>query len=154
MPAIKRAPTVPVVDPDTAPPELAVLRQIVERVRDEKPGVACVLEHGVPLEVNETRVILAFEPQSFLSLQASEPEAVEALQKAARAHFSETTKVMLDVSATNPDILRRHTIVAVDEALRVRRIAAARARIEEHALVKAAIDIFGAELRDIKIASE
>jgi hypothetical protein len=108
--------------------------------------VAAIFEHGVPLEVTAQRVLVGYQTGSFEGAQASEPEAMDLLQREARAHFSADTKVALDLSA-RPGT----TVAALDAAQRKTELAKAQAAAEGHPLVQKAIALFGAELKDIRL---
>jgi hypothetical protein len=129
---------------------LAVWRAIVERVRPARPALASVLEHAVPLELHEKRVVLGFDPTaSFFAARASEPESLEALTREIRAHFSAPTQVAVDLSAKPGPTLK--TVAGLDAERRTADLAKARAAIEGHPVVQEAVRIFGAQLRDVKL---
>ena len=111
-----------------------------------KGHVAAVFEQGVPLEVSAQRVLIGYQTGSFEGAQASEPEAMDLLQREARAYFSADTKVALDLTA------RAGTTVAMlDAAQRKAELAKAQAAAQAHPLVQKAIALFGAELKDIRL---
>ncbi len=151
-PAPAPAPPKPATTADPAPARLerpANLddwRAILARVRAVKSHVAAIFEHGVPLEVTAQRVLLGYQPSSFEGAQASEPEAMDLLQREARAHFGADTKVALDLSA-RPGV----TVASLDAEQRRADLAKARAAAEAHPLVQRAVALFGAELRDIRL---
>jgi DNA polymerase III subunit gamma/tau len=128
------------------PANLDEWRAILARVRAVKGHVAAVFEHGVPLEVTPQRVLVGYQTGSFEGAQASEPEAMGLLQREARTHFSADTKVALDLSARAGT-----TVAALDAAQRRADLAKAQAAAEGHPLVRKAIALFGAELKDIRL---
>jgi len=119
-------------------------------VRAQHPAVAAVLEHGVPVEMNAERVLVAYAPDSFLGAQASEPEALDLLTREVRAHFRASTRVGLDLSrrAKGPSVATMNA----DE--RNKKLAEARASVEGHPLVKEAIRVLGAELREVRLPQD
>ena len=108
--------------------------------------MAAIFEHGVPLEVTAERVLVGYQTGSFEGAQASEPEAMDLLQREARAHFGAETKIALDLSA-RPGT----TVAALDAAERKMELAKAHAAAQGHPLVQKAIALFGAELKDIRL---
>jgi hypothetical protein len=128
------------------PANLDEWRAILARVAAVKGHVAAIFEHGVPLEVTAQRVLVGYQTGSFEGAQASEPEAMDLLQREARAHFSADTKVALDLSARAGT-----TVAALDTAQRKAELAKAHAAAQGHPLVQRAIALFGAELKDIKL---
>jgi DNA polymerase III subunit gamma/tau len=145
-PALVAAP-VPVAVPD-----LDVWRAIVDRLRAQRPALASVLEHAVPLELHPRRVTIGFEPSaSFFAARASEPDSLEALTREIRDHFSAPTQVAIDLSAKPGPSLK--TVASVDAERKTAEVARARAAIETHPLVQEAVRLFGAQLRDVKLPS-
>jgi DNA polymerase-3 subunit gamma/tau len=128
------------------PANLDEWRAILARVRAVRGHVAAIFEHGVPLEVTAQRVLVGYQTGSFEGAQASDPEAMGLLQREARAHFAAETKVALDLSA-RPGT----TVAALDAAQRKADLAKAQAAAEGHPLVRRAIALFGAELKDIRL---
>jgi DNA polymerase-3 subunit gamma/tau len=128
------------------PANLDEWRAILARVRAVKGHVAAILEQGVPLEITAQRVLVGYQSGSFEGAQASEPEAMDLLQREARAYFAADTKVALDLSARAGT-----TVAALDAEQKKADLAKAQAAAQGHPLVQKAIALFGAELRDIKL---
>jgi DNA polymerase-3 subunit gamma/tau len=163
-PAVAIAPPVATVPPARAPtpaaaaaspaPDLAVWRAILDCVRARRPALASVLDHALPLETTAARFVVGFEPgAAFLGARASEPDALEELTRAVRAHFGAPTSVALDLSARAAAGTK--TIASLDSEKHAAELARARAAVEGHPLVLEAVRLFGAQLRDVKLpASE
>jgi len=134
------------VDPSTA------WRAILDRVRAVRPPLASVLEHAVPISVDSARVALAYDAHSFLGTQASDPEALALLRREAQAHFGAPTDVTIDLSARS--LAGQATVAIVEAERRKSATAEARAQVERHPLVREAIALFGAELRDVRLPPE
>ena len=128
------------------PANLDDWRAILGRVRGTKGHVAAIFEHGVPLEVTAERVLVGYQTGSFEGAQASEPEAMDLLQREARAHFAADTKVALDLSARAGT-----TVAALDAAQRKIELVKAQTAAQGRPLVQKAIALFGAELKDIRL---
>jgi hypothetical protein len=112
-----------------------------------------VLEHAALLELGERRLVLLFESAegpSFLAAQALEADAIGILTQAAREHFSAATEVRIE-TGPRPEGYAAPTIAAADRENR--KIAADRAReaVEKHPIVAAAVRLFGAELREVRL---
>ena len=141
-----------------APPDVALAhdgawRDILARVRLVRAPLASVLEHAIPLEMTQERVLLGFEPKSaFLAEQAKDPEALEILTREVRAHFGVPTEVALDLSAQRTPGVK--TVAAVETERRQAATVMARAAVTAHPLVQEAIRVFGAEVREIKLPPE
>jgi len=152
------APAAAVVAPLAAPPapvpsvapDMGVWRAIVERLRSEHAQLASIFDHATPMEVAAARIVIAFDATAgFVAARASEAEALEALTRAARAHFAAPTEVILDLSAKPSPGAR--TVAAMDAERRAGETAKARTAVQEHPLVKEAIRLFGAQVRDVKL---
>jgi DNA polymerase III subunit gamma/tau len=142
------------VDPGPVPTETELhleLRNVLARFRNEKPGLASIFEHAIPIEVNKEHLVLGFAPNSFLGTQATEPEAILTLTQAAKDHFGEETKVMMDVSAQKDG---RATISEIEAARRARHQFEVQRALANHPLVLATQEIFGAEIRELRAADD
>ncbi len=127
-------------------------RMILDRVRSLRPDIASVFEHAIPLEVGPSLVVVGFEPTaSFLSARASDEHAIDAVRAAARGHFSALTNVVIDTAVKPLGVLR--SVAAVDAERQRATTAAARAAVEAHPVVREAIRLFDAQLRDVKLPS-
>ncbi len=142
--------------PPTAPPheatspDMVTWRAIIARLREAQAPVASFFEHALPVEISSSRVIVGFElSAAFQAERAREPEALEALTHAVRAHFGAPTHVALEVAAKAAPGVR--TVASLEAEGRRAEIAAARAAVETHPLVQEAIRVFGAELCDVKL---
>ena len=125
-------------------------RAILVRLRCSRPAMASVLEHAVPLQVGPERVLLGFEAKSFLGAQASEGDAVAWLTQEVRTHYNAATQVGLDVSLRVVPPLC--TVAALDAESRKAATAEAKSAVQKHPLVQKAISLFGAELREVRLA--
>ena len=130
------------------PPDLAAWRAILDRVRAVRPALASVLEHAAPIEVRAERVLLGYAPGDFLGMQVAEEDAALLLQREVRAHFGASTKVELDLSMRTAVVA---SVATLDDAQRKEDLKKARAEVENHPLVRSAIAILGAELREVRL---
>jgi DNA polymerase III subunit gamma/tau len=139
---------------DRPAPDLTAWRAILDRVRARRPALASVLDHAIPMETAAARFVVGFEASAaFLGARASEPDALEELTRAVRAHFGAPTQVVLDLSARAAAGAK--TIATLDSEKHAAELARARAAVESHPLVQEAVRLFGAQLRDVKLpASE
>jgi hypothetical protein len=132
---------------------MGAFRAILTRVGQVRPALTAVLEHAMPLELGPSRVTLLFESrdgQSFLAAQATEPEALAILTEAARDHFGAQTVVEVK-SGLRPSGLHAPTLAALDAETRRASSDRARLAVEKHPLVAAAVRLFGAELREVRL---
>lgn len=128
---------------------VARFRAFVTRVRGESPALAAVLEHSGPFEVSSTRLHLGYEKGAFLAIQATLPENLLLLERAARAELGADVVVEIDVAA-DPASLPT-SVASLDAEARRAAIERARGEVEQHPLVQRAIHLFEAELRDVRL---
>lgn len=148
------------VSPNLSPPspgktsgnkDLGVFRAVLDIVRTKRPALASVLEHAVLLHIGPDRLTLGFEGDTFLSKQAQEPLAQDILRSALAMHFGGRPDVTFESVAPMSGLA---TIAQLDSAERKTRLESARRAIANHPLVTAAIELLGAELRDVRLAQD
>jgi hypothetical protein len=129
---------------------MSAWRAVIARLRETQAAFASFFEHALPLEITPSRIVVGFEVSAaFQASRAAEPEAVEALTRAARAHFGAPTQVLLEAAAKTAPGTR--TLASLEAEQRSADLAAARAAVEAHPLVQEAIRVFGAPVCDVKL---
>jgi DNA polymerase-3 subunit gamma/tau len=131
--------------------DLATWRAVIALVRAARAPLASVLEHAAVLELTSTRVVLGYEANSFLVGQATEPAAREQLARALQSHFGGPVELVIETitrGSAGPSLAQ------VESAERRARVEAARRAVAEHPLVTAAIELLGAELKDVRLSPE
>ncbi|HMJ54260.1 MAG TPA: DNA polymerase III subunit gamma/tau [Polyangiaceae bacterium] len=123
-------------------------RAVLGRIRAERAPLASILEHASPIAFSAERVVLGYEPGSFLAAQATESSHVELLTRHVREYFGTVTPVAFDLTASPK---ANASVASIDIEERRVRLEQARRVVAEHPLVKAAIDILGAELKDVRV---
>ncbi len=131
--------------------DLSLFRTVLDIVRNKRPALASVLEHAVLLHIGPDRLTLGFEGDTFLSKQAQEPLAQDILRTALGMHFGGRPDVTFESVAPMSGLA---TIAQLDSADRKSRLESARRAIANHPLVTAAIELLGAELRDVRLAQD
>ena len=135
-------------DASARSPNLDGWRAVLARIRAERVPLASILEHASPIAFSAERVVLGYEPGSFLAAQATEASHVELLTRHVREYFGTTTPVAFDLTASSK---ANPSVAALDTEERKVRLEQARRAVAEHPLVRAAIDILGAELKDVRV---
>ena len=165
-PAFTPPPNGAVTRPSTVPPppeggsrspiapsasDLAAFRAVIELVRAKRAPLASVLEHGALLRIGTDGIVLGYEDNSFLGKQMQDPAAKETLRAALAAHFGGSPEVTIE----NLRPQSGHVSLAqIEGADRKARLDIARRAIADHPLVTAAIELLGAELRDVRLGHE
>ena len=80
--------------------------------------------------------------------RAGAEESLALLKQAASAHFETAIDVTIDTSGRHGEV---QTVAARRAQEEAARIAAARKAVAEHPAVVAAIEVLGAELRDVRL---
>jgi len=124
---------------------------VVARLATDKPRVASVFEHAAPLIVEPGRLLLGVEPNSFIAQQAQDAEAQALLRHAASDHFGVATEVELDLGGGYGKV---QTLAAKHSAEQAARLAEARQLVANHPLVLDAIEVLGAELKDVRLPDD
>ncbi len=131
------------------PPNLEGWRAVLAIVRTRRPALASVLEHAALLRFDAERVELGYEVTSFLVGQATEASARELLVSALATHFGRATELSFEtIGARSGNV----TVAMLETAERKSKLDAARRAVAAHPLVTAAIEVLGAELRDVRLA--
>ncbi len=124
---------------------------LVELLRASDPALASLFEHALPVEVSPERIVLTFDATPFVAERASAPEALSTLTAVVRQHFGAPTSVTIDTAA-KPSIGVR-TVATIETERREAELANARATVENHPMVREAVRVFGAHVRDVKLPS-
>jgi DNA polymerase-3 subunit gamma/tau len=128
---------------------VAKVRSFVSRVREENAALAAHLEHAGPLELTAEKLVLGYEDGAFSALSAMQPEHEGLLARAAAATLGEGVAVVLDTTV-DPDAIPM-SVAALDAEARRKALEAARLAVANHPLVKLALEVFEADLRDVKL---
>jgi DNA polymerase-3 subunit gamma/tau len=143
---------VPMVRPVLPPGvDLAAFRQVIDIIGQTRNDLASAFRHAAPLAFGPDRVVLAFEETSFGAAKATSEEAMQIFTRTVRSHFGTATAVDLELTASSKELV---TLALINQFEKNERIEEARRAVREHPLVKAAVEILGAELRDIQLGTE
>ncbi len=112
---------------------------IVNLLRESKPALAAVLEHGVPRIIRPDKIVLSFQEDSFYGRQAESPASLEAISAASQAHTGVKPSIEIRFDARGQE---RATVASVEATRREAEAAARRRAALGHPVVKDAIDVF------------
>lgn len=134
--------------PDAA--ALAAWERVVTKVREARPALGAVLEHGAPLVVTRESVVLGFPEGSFFGQQAQPDDAREAIAECARDVLGGKPTVGVQFTADSEQPAQP-TVAQLEER---RRADTRREREEEalsHPLVVDALKIFPGGASSVKV---
>jgi DNA polymerase-3 subunit gamma/tau len=129
-------------------------QSIVHALRDAKPALAAILEHGAPLSVTRERIVIGFPEGSFFGKQAEADEARNEVAEAARKVVGGKPEVVVR-SVSAAEAAPAGPSVAELEAKR--RMDAQREREQEamrHPLVRGALEVFPEGAGSVKVNVE
>jgi len=81
------------------PPPPREWERVVAKLRESRPALGAVLQHGVPTVISPARLVIAFPKGSFFGAQAQAVDAREAVAEAA-ARDSSVARPVVEVVQT------------------------------------------------------
>lgn len=136
--------------PDDDPIARRTWTEIVRRLAARNPRAASIYGHAAPLSVAPGRIVIGYEAGSFLLKQACAPECQQALAAVASDVLGAPTELEIDTSGA---YARVASVAAVQSEEQKKREAELRRETAEHPLVLAAMQMFDARLRDVRLTS-
>jgi DNA polymerase-3 subunit gamma/tau len=121
--------------------------QILAILEAERPDLAAMLGHAIPLRLVADSVIIGWPPDSMLV--ASDKESVAALARAAEKHFGQAASVSFEFDSERAR--GRKSLAAADTQERAERTRAAYAAAQKHERITEAVEILGAKLKELKL---
>jgi DNA polymerase-3 subunit gamma/tau len=113
-------------------------RDIVAALHQAQPALGAVLEHGVPVRIDASKILLSFPEGSFFGRQATSEQAREALADAAERVLGQRPAVEVGFGLSSA----RPTVAAQETERRKERRAEAEHAALSHPRVKDALDVF------------
>ena len=130
--------------------DVAAWRSVLDRIRGANSNLAVSLELVGIMSFTPERVELAYEAHEYHLIDlVTEASARETLGAALRAHFGRAPELVFSTTTA-----KSGTVSQVLGAEKKAKLDAARRGVAEHPLVTAAIELLGAELRDVKLSAE
>jgi DNA polymerase-3 subunit gamma/tau len=74
---------------------LPVWERIIGHIREARPALAAVLEHGIPLSIERDELVLGFPSGSFFGKQAESPESKEGIAEGASKVIGATPEIVI-----------------------------------------------------------
>jgi DNA polymerase-3 subunit gamma/tau len=124
-----------------------IYTQILAILEAERPDLAAMLGHAIPLRLQSDGVVVGWPPDSMLV--ASDKESVAALARAAEKHFGKACSVSFEFDSERAR--GRKSLAAADSQERAERTKAAYAAAQRHERITEAVEILGAKLKELKL---
>ncbi len=130
--------------------DVTAWRSVLDRVRATHGNLAVTLELVALVHFTSERVELAYEAHEYHVIDlVTEASAKDVLSAALHAHFGRPPELIFTSTQ-----VKSNTVSQVLSAEKKQKLDAARRGVAEHPLVTAAIELLGAELRDVKLSAE
>jgi DNA polymerase III subunit gamma/tau len=113
----------------------------------ERPDLAAMLGHAIPLKVTSEAVVVGWPPDAMLV--ASDKDSVAALARATEKHFGKPTPVSFEFDSERAK--GRKSLAAADSLERAERTRAAYAAAQKHERITEAVEVLGAKLKELKL---
>jgi DNA polymerase-3 subunit gamma/tau len=138
--------------PTTTSPDLdALFRELVGRVAAQRVELAAKLEHAVLVEASaEKGLVLGWPPDSVFASLVGTPEYMALLERLASELLGRPTPVSHEHDSARAQ--GRKTLSHLEAEAREQRRKEAYERIRRHPRVEEAVEIFGARVRDLRLA--
>jgi DNA polymerase-3 subunit gamma/tau len=124
-----------------------IYTQILAILEADRPDLAAMLGHAIPLRLLPDGVVVGWPPDS--TLVASDKESVGALARAAERHFGKPCAVSFEFDSERAK--GRKSLAAADSQERADRTRAAYAAAQRHERITEAVEILGAKLKELKL---
>ena len=121
--------------------------QILAILEAERPDLAAMLGHAIPLCLLPESAIVAYPPDALLV--ASDKDSVAALARAVEKHFGKPVPVSFEFESERAK--GRRSLAAADSQERAERTRAAYAAAQKHERITEAVEILGAKLKELKL---
>jgi DNA polymerase III subunit gamma/tau len=121
--------------------------QILAILEAERPDLAAMLGHAIPLSVVPENVVIAWPPESLLVV--TDKDSIATLARALEKHFGKPCSVSFEFECTRA--LGRKSLAAADSQERAERTRAAYAAAQKHERITEAVEILGAKLKELKL---
>jgi len=141
------APAEPLPPPQNVDELDQIYAQILAILEAERPDLAAMLGHAIPLKLLATGVVIGWPPDSMLV--ASDKESVAALARAAEKYFGKACAVSFEFESERAK--GRKSLAAADSQERAERTRAAYAAAQKHERITEAVEILGAKLKELKL---
>jgi hypothetical protein len=130
---------------------LAVWRLIVDALRPERPELAAVFDHAVPVTVSETELVIAVEAGGMFEKTATSKESRDALARAAANQIGAAPRIRIEPLRNDQG---ENTLARAQSRQREENHRAALVRAKSHPRVAEVAEILGARLKEIRLADD
>lgn len=151
-PALERARPAPEPEAPAAPTQSVeeldgTYAKILGLLEAERPDLAAMMGHAVPLTATPESLIVGWPPDALLV--ASDKDSVATVARAAEKHFGKPVPVSFEFDCTRAK--GRKTLAVADSQERAERTRQAYANAQKHERIAEAVEVLGAKLKELKL---
>ncbi|RYZ02297.1 MAG: DNA polymerase III subunit gamma/tau [Myxococcales bacterium] len=121
--------------------------QVLAILEAERPDLAAMLGHAIPLSFTPESVVIGWPPDSMLVV--SDKDSIGMLARALEKHFGKPCAVSFEFECSRA--VGRKSLAAADSQERAERTRAAYAAAQKHERITEAVEILGAKLKELKL---
>lgn len=147
------APRVEPVPPAKTTDEQSLLlawQELVDRIAESRPEISAILEHAIPLSIDEGAVHIGWPPDATLNRQFPDAEVSQLIESAKADNSSAPVRVQITHNCSAA--AGRLNLSTVETANRTRRLRELVRDARQHPVVLKAMEILGAQIKDVRVA--
>jgi hypothetical protein len=127
-----------------------LLKNVVARVAPERPELAAKLEHAVPLELKEDKLVLGWAPGNLFGQLVANSDATPVVERTCSALLGRTIRVVHEHESARAAGKKTLSVLTAED--RERKVREAYETARRHPRITEAVEILGARLKDLRLA--
>ena len=139
------------VEPISANASLTVWVQVLDDLAARHPEIAAVLQHAALLDLSDAGLMLGYEPGNVFARQANDKDTREALAEALLRTLGKSVPIQIEEESKRA--AGSDTVYAQHERERQEAVRRALQAARKHPAVVSALEVLGARIKDLKLAS-
>ena len=139
------------VEPKSANASLTVWVQVLDDLAARHPEIAAVLQHAALLGLSDAGLMLGYEPGNVFARQANDKDTREALAEALSRTLGKSVPIHIEEDSKRAQ--GSDTVYAQHERERQEAVRRALQAARKHPAVVSALEVLGARIKDLKLAS-
>jgi hypothetical protein len=130
---------------------LLAWQELVDKIAEQRPEVAAILEHAVPLRIDTTIIHVAWPPGSTLDSQFTDAEFTRLL---ADSSTTAGSQIAIEITHDCREAAGHATLAAVETANRTRRVRELVQQSRQDPCILLAMEILGAHIREVRVPQD
>jgi len=130
---------------------LLAWQELVDKIAEQRPEVAAILEHAVPLRIDASMIHVAWPPGSTLDSQFTDAEFTRLL---ADSSANSGPQIAIEITHDCREAAGHATLAAVETANRTRRVRELVQQSRQDPCILLAMEILGAHIREVRVPQD